>query len=261
MAFAPNGTDGTVTYPHPSALDNLAQMSIAFVLNANSSFFYDTLIQCQGNDTSGTGNATGFAVLHNASDPTALFLAFRNNNTNPAKVTNTGAVTANTDTPAWVVFDGTQGVASDRVRLWLYGTEITTWSADTADHSASIGLNDQPLVLGSNGAGSLFSSTILSDVTLFIGRVITDQSIISAHANGYSAGHFVRSGDIWIPAVRDFNDRFGLVATSSGGVTVAPHPRIVMPSQSARTTRKIIATAAKSLIYSPTRAMQPLLAQ
>lgn len=238
MAFAPNGSTGTVTYPHPGALNNLAQMTLAFVLNASASTFYDTLIQCQGANISGSGNSTGFAILHPAADPTALFLAYRNNSTSPEKVTQTGVITTGADTRVWVTYDGGQGTATNRLRLWLGGTEIVSWASDTADFPTDLGVNDQPLVLGSDGAGSLFSSTILSDVTLFIGRAITDPAVIAAHANSYSGGNFVRSGDIWIPAVRDLNDRFGLVGTTSGGVSVTTHPRIVMPyaRQSARWT-------------------------
>jgi hypothetical protein len=229
MAFAPNGSTGTVTYSHPGGLDNQAQLTVAAIVRPSASTLFDTLIQCQGNAGTGSGNSTGFAILHVSSDPTTLFLAYRNGTTSPEKTTATGAIATGTDTRIWCVYDGGQGTATNRLRLWLAGTEYTAWATNTADFPTDLGITDQPLALGSTGAGALFSSTILSDVTLFIGRAITDAAIIAAHAAGASGGCFVRSGDLWIPAIRDLNDRFGRVGTTSGGVSVADHPRIVMP--------------------------------
>lgn len=233
------GNDG-INYANIAALHGVSQLTIAYWINPTSSTFYDVIMSCIGSPTSGAGNMTGFNVQHPASDATALYLAFRNGSSTPEKVTNGGVLSTGSFQPVWIVFDGTQGTATNRVRLWVSGTEITSWSSDTADFPTTLGTNDQKFCIGydeESGSPTLFSHGLYADVGLLFGRAITDGTIAS-HAAGMSIGNYVQAGDFWASFRVDQNDENGSrTGTLVDVPTLSTGPSLTFPGGGGKVTK------------------------
>jgi len=241
-AYNFDGSNDGINWAHISSLNGVTKLTIAFWINSTSSTFYDMILSCIGAATSGAGNTTGFGVQHPASDATALYLAFRNGSSTPEKVTNGGVLSTGTWTAVWVVYDGTQASATDRVRLWISGTEITSWASNTADFPTSLGTNDQRFCLGydeESGSPTLFSHGLYADVGLLFGRAVTDGTIAS-HASGMSIGNYVTTGDFWASFRTNQNDENG---SRTGTLVDAPvlstGPSLTFPGGGGKASKNI----------------------
>jgi Concanavalin A-like lectin/glucanases superfamily len=220
-AYSFDGSNDGINFAHIAALDGATKLTIAFYIYPVASNFYDALLTGIGAATTGAGNSTGFQILHPAADATALYLACRNGATSNEKVTGGGVLTSAAWNPVWMVYDGTQGTADNRLRLWIAGTEIVSWASDTADFPTSLGTNDQKLTLGydeESGSPGLFSNGRLADVGLLFGRAVTDGTIAS-HAAGMSIGNYVAAGDFWASFRVNQNDEN---ASRTGTLVDAP---------------------------------------
>src|ERR1051326_9032135 len=137
-AYAFDGVNDGLNFAHISTLNGATKLTIAMWVYPIATGAFGCLISHIGAATSGAGNTTGFAVLHNSTDASSLFLAFRNGASTNTKTTNTGVLTLNAWNAVFIVYDGTQGTAANRVRLWIGGTEITSWATNTADFPANL---------------------------------------------------------------------------------------------------------------------------
>lgn len=225
------GNDG-INFAHIAALDGVSKLTIAFYINPTASSFYDSIMSGIGAPTSGAGNNTGFNIQHPAADATALYLAFRNGGGGPEKVTNGGVLTTGSFQPVWIVYDGTQGTATNRLRLWVSGTEIVSWASDTADFPTTLGTNDQKFTIGydeEGGSPALFSHGLYADVGVLFGRAIIDGTIAS-HAGGMSIGNYVTTGDLWCSFRVNQNDENGArTGTLVDAPTLSTGPSLTFP--------------------------------
>jgi len=195
-------------------------------VQTNSTFFGYLLGQV-GNTGSGSGNNTGFGILQNSTDATSIFLATRDNSSSPEKI-KSGVLSTSAFVAVWVAYDGTQGTVTNRLRLWIAGTEITTWDTDSNDFPTALGTTDQPFTIGV-GEGSLFNACTIADVGLLFGRAVTDGTIAS-HAGGMSIGNYVQSGDLWCSFRVDQNDENGgRAGTLLDAPTLTTGPSLTYP--------------------------------
>lgn len=226
-AYSFDGVDDGISFSHISTVDGATKLTTAFWVKPISSPFYGYFLAQVGANTSGAGNQTGFGCLQTNTDNTSLFVHARNNDSTAEK-SKTGLLSTSIFQPVWVVYDGTQGTVTNRLRVWISGTEITSWGVDSNNFPSSIGTCDRPFTIGL-GEGSLFSNCIVSDVGLLFGRAITD-STIASHAGGMSIGNYVAAGDFWASFRVDQHDENGSrTGTLLSAPTLTTGPTLTYP--------------------------------
>jgi hypothetical protein len=161
-----------VTYGHLPALDGAGMVALSLWVYPVSSASYDALCGQIGANGSGAGNVSGVQILHNATDATALFVSCRNNDSGAWETFD--GLTLNSWNHVLLQFDGTQGTAADRVRLYIAGAERTS-TLTSGTNPATLGTTDQPFVIGADSGGSTFFWTgRQADVAMWTGVVLTD---------------------------------------------------------------------------------------
>lgn len=237
-AYSFDGSNDGISFSHPSAFDGLTKLTAAMWIDPTASAFYDVLLACIGDFGTGAGNNTGFGIQHSGSDETSLFLVARN--LSSSQKVKSGVLTSGIYQPIWIVYDGTQATATNRLRAWVSGSEITSWDTDSNDFPTSLGTNDQLLTLGYDveSGPTLFSHGKIADVGLLFGRAITDGTIAS-HAAGMSIGNYVQSGDLWCSFRVDQNDENGgRTGTLVDVPTLVNGPSLTFPGGSAVKARR-----------------------
>lgn len=145
QAWACTGTGDSISAGDVDVLDGEDQLTIAFWFRPDASHGDWEYIASDIGAASGTGNTHGWSIQWNSSSDD-LYVQTSNGAAATYSVTS-GSVT---NYGAWVhvavVYDGTQGTAANRVRIywdgWLKGKTVT------GTLPISLGTNDQPLILG-----------------------------------------------------------------------------------------------------------------
>jgi hypothetical protein len=238
MAYSFNrSTPDYATYGHVSALDGLGKLTIALIVKRPASVnSYDSIFGQIGANTTGTGTASGFTLVHNNTSTSNLILAVRNNNSGPSFIGNGVLASAGTWYALWIVYDGSLGTAQDRIKMWANGSAVTNDTVN-GDYPATIGTCDQALIFGSD-TGALSAQAwggTLAAFAMFPGVAITDSTLISDHAaltgplpDLSSASAYVADLDYYaeLSSTLDFGTG-GLTATVTGSPSTATHPYTV----------------------------------
>lgn len=177
---------------HLSALNGAAQVAVSLWVYPTGSNNFDVLFGQIGASGSGTGNTTGIQVLHNATDATTLFVACRNADSGPFEVYGAGTLTLNAWNHVFLQYDGTQGAAADRVRVYVGGAEKTP-SFTNPTNPFTLGTTNQPFVIAADSGGStLHWSGRQAQCAVWVGAVLSSGAIAAlargAHPSQFPTG-------------------------------------------------------------------------
>lgn len=153
------GTSDWIQYGHVSAFDATAMLSISFwkySMTGGSS--YSGPFFQMGAEGTGTGTASGIEMYNNDLDETQMLFSHRNNNGAEGSRTPAAAITANVWEHVYAVYDGTQAVNADRVKVWLNGSPLSMTHFDT--HPTRLGTTNQPLQLGRKEGGNYWNGRL-----------------------------------------------------------------------------------------------------
>lgn len=210
-----------IVYAHRAVLDGAAQLAISlWVRTDTNTGGWASIVQQIGANTSGTGLTSGFLITPQGTQADKMYLFVRNNSAESSRQIE-GLSTTDWNHVLWQ-YDGSEGTATNRIRVWLNGSVPTT-SYGGGD-ATTIGTCDQPIQLSNSGDGW---DGAQAEVAIWAG-VVLDAGQRAALAAGYAPHRVRRDGLIfYAPLIRDTQDLIGGAATSTSGTTAAGHPRML----------------------------------
>jgi hypothetical protein len=230
MALRSDGTGSVVYTNHLSALDGAQKLTLSFWAYPESGGDNFGHWVSQQGAASGGGSTHGFAVLKDAADQTKLFLAFRNNSSAEISLSATGILTTDAWNHVYIVYDGTQAVSDDRLKLYVGGSAKTLTQTSGTTPTA-LGTTDQPVRLfvdssasALNIAGRIAEVALWADAIPPLGTSPMND-LMNALRRGVSPLWYPHALQAYLPLIRDGADwtqRSGPVASSA--FTVTEHP-------------------------------------
>jgi hypothetical protein len=232
VAIGFDGVDDKIDYAnHLTAFDGATKLTISvwvYPQNGGNNFGY--WIDAMG-AASGEGNTHGWAVLRDGADETTLFLAFRNASSTESATAPNGTLTADTWKHVYIVYDGTQAAANDRVKLWVNGSTVSLTYFGT--QPSSLGTTDQAVRLGSGeslfGKGRLAELGIWTDAIPPTGTSPMNE-LLNVLRRGTSPLWYRHNLLFYAPLIRTAEDRLGRSGTATvTGTTVESHLPMLYP--------------------------------
>jgi hypothetical protein len=207
-----------INYGHISAIDGVSQLTLSFWYQAGDDGAVDycgVMSQING--------VNGLSIDVQNTDDASLIYAFRGGG-NKNFIRLTSPLTVGVWKHVYVVFDGTQATEGNRVRVWIDGTEITSW--DTANADTTIGTTAVDFLFGYNGYH--YRTMKLAEVAMWIGESVTTGTVISDLASGVIASTANPTGldfHVRMNSSGDVNDSAGsLTGTVTGATYSTDHP-------------------------------------
>jgi hypothetical protein len=226
-------TPDAAAYGHIAALDGLTRLTLVWYMQQPGTVnSFDRIVEHIGANITGAGSASGFTVYHQGTDASRIAASFRNNETTTFTSFDVSMAAASTWYAHWLVYDGSLAAAS-RLRLWSNGSSVAASSG--LDASTSLGVNDQPLAIGSVSAGGTNWDGTIAGLAIFPGLAITDSTLISDHAartgrlpDLASARPYYAQLDYYAELFDSLNfNKPSLTTTTTGSPTVVTHPYTV----------------------------------
>lgn len=157
-----------VNHGTPSSLNNLSGSSFNVVIKPNSWLAKSLMYKSDSNNQAGfffemTNNAFGLAIVAS--------------NTNARRIASTTSVTTSTFNMLTATWDGTS-LASSTIKLYINGTEITTYSTDQnglGNHTTDAA---EPFYLGFNGSGTQDWFTGYMGAAFVYNRVLSGAEVL-----------------------------------------------------------------------------------
>jgi hypothetical protein len=142
-----------ISYPHLSGLDGASQAAISVWIDPAATA--DSFAWFFGQQDS-SNPSNGIGMLINAGNgPTSVLSFARNGATGPSQNYSSGTLST-----GWchvlLVYDGTEGTASDRLRLYVDGA-LATPASTSGTLPTTIGTTSSPFILGSAGGSQYWS--------------------------------------------------------------------------------------------------------
>lgn len=191
--------DDHISYGHLAGFDGAAQVALSFwIYPVATATNWDTALAQLGANTSGTGEASGIAALYGGSAATTFLIACRNNDSG-AYQTYSSFYTLDAWQHVFVQFDGTEGTALDRVKVYRSGSLVTSGRTQFGTNPTTIGTNNQPFALGWEGTRRYWSGR-LAGVVAWQGVVLdsTARTALAAGTlTGISEGNRVVFDGLW----------------------------------------------------------------
>jgi hypothetical protein len=140
----PSANNVYVNHGAPSVLNDLAASSFNVVIKPNSWLAKSLMYKSDNNNSAGfffemTNNAFGLSIVASS--------------TNARRIASTATVTTTTFNMLTATWDGS-GLASSTIKLYINGTEITTYSTDQSGAGSHTTDAAYPFYLGYNGSGT-----------------------------------------------------------------------------------------------------------
>lgn len=223
MARDFNGSTDEILYNHLDALDGATKVTVSVHIKPGTGgeSFGGIMKQMATNS-----DTAGIAILNDGTDETNLFIAFRDGASNEVR-TGPGSITAGVFNHLHVVYDGTQGVSDDRMKVWIDGSSVAITHDGT--HPTSLPTHSVGMFLGRIGSGLNWEGAI-AEFAIWA-TDITDIEQIRALSDGVSPLLVHPNPDCYLPLVRDTFDRMGELGSGSlTGTSVVDHRDVIYPA-------------------------------
>lgn len=220
MARRFNGTSDKIVYSHIAAWDGRSSLSVSIWVSPNAFGGADWYPRVIGQEDSGTAN--GWGIGHEENLPDFPFFFVRNADTFPALLAG-NQWDIGTYKHTYMMFDGSQGTAADRVKVWLDGSPLTLTPVGT--NPATIGTTTAAFQLGTTpGNATGFFAGDLAEIGIWHDA---DDSRIADLAAGNAPSFFQTNLHVYLPLLEsgDAEDVKGNAGSATvTGTTAVAHP-------------------------------------
>jgi len=226
MAFRFNGqTSGdAVAYSHIAALDGIAQFTwSAWIKNGSDTANFYGYALGQSDDSN-----DGFTWQRVSNDPATVLTVLRNTNPSHWQDAVSGGNLPSPWTDTWHsivgVFDGTQGTAANRYKVYIDGA-LHTWAAGDNTFPTTLGTCTDVFVLGFRAGGALDSHWPGDLAEIGIWTDVADATRIADLAAGKAPSFYQTNLLVYIPLISDAVDVKGNAGTPTvTGTSIVDHP-------------------------------------
>lgn len=214
-----SGSSQRLRYPHLSGFDNQSNFTVSWTGILDSTTGSWTAFFGQLGTASSTGNTHGWSIIRDSATSN-LYVSIRNGSTAGAR---SYPITLSSLSTFLVSYDGTQGVESNRVKVYFNGSLVASSSGGSIPVQAAT--TNQGFDVASS-EGGFYGKVQVAELAMWAGASLgaTEAEML---ATGLTPNHLPVKPTYYFPLVRETQDvSSGIVLSSTtGSPTVVAHPR------------------------------------